>query len=228
MTTTKMPPGIGVARAARAGAPQKPLAQALAPGQFRQARLAPLAPPLAQRRPPRVRRCAPPPARASPRPAAAATAEVASLRSASRSGAEPAHSRRRRMSRPWAKDEQGKDGEAEKRDQACESADFLNQLQVAARGYSVVADRAASPPALGSAPTTRSARLASSPASTRCSSEFSVDSTHSGSSGVARTARWMRLAAVGCSSSPRPNSSSWSFSPGRGWVNSIAMSVSGS
>ena len=71
--------------------------------------------------------------------------------------------------------EQGEDGEAEKRGQTGESADFLDQIeQVAARGYSSETTVAASPPGAVIISTTRSARLASSPAITRCSREFRV------------------------------------------------------
>ncbi len=110
--------------------------EALAPGQFRQARLA------ARRRSSRWSSASRSAVRASSSARSssarlAATAEVESLRSVSRSGAEPAHSRRRRMSRALGEGEHGEDGEAEKRSQACEGADFLDQLHgVAARGYS--------------------------------------------------------------------------------------------
>ena len=49
-------------------------------------------------------------------------------------------------------------------------------------------------------------------------------STHSGRAASSRTARMIRCEAVGCGFSSSLNSSSWSFSPGRGPVNSIAMS----
>ncbi len=104
------------------------------------------------------------------------------MRSASRSGADPAHSRRRRMSRPWVNESRA--STARPRNAAKPAKAPICSIawtKVAARGYSLATTVAASPPGEAISSTTRSAKLASSPARTRCSSEFSVDSTHSGS-----------------------------------------------
>ena len=68
----------------------------------------------------------------------AAAAEVASLRSASRSGADPGPLAQAADVARLGEVEQGEDGEAEERRQAGEGADVLDQLHrdVAARGYS--------------------------------------------------------------------------------------------
>src|ERR1700709_918501 len=112
--------------------------------------------------------------------------------------------------------EQGEHGEPDERGQAGEGADLFNHLKQAARDYSPAATAAASLPGEAISSTTRSARFASSPASTRCSSEASVEPPRAGSSAWARPARLIRRAAVGRSSSLAPKSSSCSFSPGRG------------